>query len=288
MAKASASGKKEGKTSSAQIIEQLENTVYANGTIHDDDLSKFGVDFSVKEKLVALFTLQSIDSKIDKIRVIRGELPLEVRDLEDEVEGLSLRLKNISQEIEDINRQISEQKNFIKDCIALIKKYEEQQNNVRNNREFDSLNKEIQYQKLEIEHSEKRISDFTKSLEFKTKVFEESSVNVVERRKDLDEKKIELQDIVSETEQEEKNLLIAREELSSKIEERLLFSYNRLRENARNGLAVVLIARDACGGCFNKIPPQRQMEIKLQRKILVCEYCGRILIDDTIAADVNL
>lgn len=252
------------------------------------DADEGSLDFSIKEKLVALFTLQSIDTRIDRIRVIRGELPLEVRDLEDEVEGLTIRVQNISKEIEENKRQINEQKIFIKDCLALIKKYEEQQDNVRNNREFDSLNKEIQYQKLEIEHAEKRISDFTRNLELKTNLFEESKVAISERTRDLEEKKLELQDIVSETEQDEKNLVKLREELSTSIEERLLYSYNRLRTNARNGLAVVCIERDACGGCFNKIPPQRQMEIKLHRKILVCEYCGRILIDEAVVSQVNI
>jgi len=291
MAKAAASKTKSNETKiSADITadNQLNTEIVVVSDHSSADADEGSLDFSIKEKLVTLFTLQSIDTRIDRIRVIRGELPLEVRDLEDEVEGLTLRVQNISQEIEDNKRQINEQKIFIKDCLTLIKKYEEQQNNVRNNREFDSLNKEIQYQKLEIEHSEKRIIDLARNLEFKTGVFEESSLAIVERTKDLEEKKVELNDIVSETELDEKKLLKLREELSESIEERLLYSYNRLRTNARNGLAVVCIERDACGGCFNKIPPQRQMEIKLHRKILVCEYCGRILIDEAVVSQVNI
>lgn len=291
MAKAASSKTKSNETKiSADITadNQLNTEIVVVSDHSSADADEGSLDFSIKEKLVTLFTLQSIDTKIDRIRVVRGELPLEVRDLEDEVEGLTIRVQNISQEIEDIKRQINEQKIFMKDCLSLIKKYEEQQDNVRNNREFDSLNKEIQYQKLEIEHSEKRIIDLARNLEFKTNIFEESSAGIVERKKDLEGKKVELQDIVSETEHEEKKLSKLREELSATIEERLLYSYNRLRTNARNGLAVVCIERDSCGGCFNKIPPQRQMEIKLHRKILVCEYCGRILIDEAVVAQVNI
>ncbi len=244
-------------------------------------------DVSVKDKLTTLFLLQTLDTRIDRIRIIRGELPLEVQDLEDEVAGLQTRCQNIVDEIEDIKQQSNQQKLFIKDCIVLIKKYEEQQNNVRNNREFDSLNKEIQYQKLEIEHSEKKINDYAKMVETKTQIVEEVKLELDERVQDLEEKKTELNDIISETEVDEKMLLDKRELYVKKIDERLFYSYSRLRKNARNGLAVASIERDACGGCFNKIPLQRQFEIKQHKKIIVCEYCGRILVDDTIVNAVD-
>jgi predicted nucleic acid-binding Zn-ribbon protein len=243
-------------------------------------------DLSVRDKLTTLFSLQTIDTRIDRIRVIRGELPLEVQDLEDEVAGLQTRCQNIIQEVEDVKEQSNQQKLFIKDCIALIKKYEEQQNNVRNNREFDSLNKEIQYQKLEIEHSEKKINDYAKMVESKTQIVEDVKIELEDRIQDLDEKKAELNDIISETQVDEKMLLDKREFFEKKIDERLLYSYSRLRKNARNGLAVASIERDACGGCFNKIPLQRQFEIKQHKKIIVCEYCGRILVDDSIVNTV--
>jgi uncharacterized protein len=245
-------------------------------------------DHTVRDKLITLYTLQAIDSRIDRICIVRGELPLEVQDLEDEVTGLQTRLSNIEKDIEDIKTESNNKKLFIKDCISLIKRYEEQQNNVRNNREFDSLNKEIQYQKLEIEHSEKIIHDLAKMIETKLIVLESSKEALVERTKDLEEKRAELLDIVSETETDEKQLNEMKENYKKKIEDRLLFSYNRLRGNARNGLAVVSIERDACGGCFNKIPPQRQMEIKQHKKIIVCEYCGRVLVDDAIVKSVEL
>jgi uncharacterized protein len=257
-------------------------------TVNDQIEAEDAHDRAVRDKLLTLFTLQTIDTRIDRIRIIRGELPLEVQDLEDDVAGLQTRLNNIETEVADNKLQSNNQKLFIKDCIALIKKYEEQQNNVRNNREFDSLNKEIQYQKLEIEHAEKIIHDMARKLEMKTEYFEASRIALEERKKDLDEKKGELNEIIEETETDEKNLVAKRESVKKKIDERLMHSYTRLRGNARNGLAVVSIERDACGGCFNKIPPQRQMEIKQHKKIIVCEYCGRILVDDVIANAVDV
>lgn len=246
------------------------------------------IDNTIKNKLSLLYALQVIDTRISKIRIIRGELPLEVRDLEDEVEGLKTRMQNITLEIEEINNQNNHQKLFIKDCIELIKKYEDQQNNVRNNREFDSLNKEIQYQKLEIEYAEKKINDNLKNLENKNNSIEDVKLKLENRIQDLEEKKTELDEIIAETEVDEKKLVKQRENFQTKIEERLLFSYNRLKKNAKNGLAVVNIERGACGGCFNKIPPQRQMEIKQHKKIIVCEYCGRILVDDVIVNETNI
>ncbi len=277
------------KISTKKTAESPEEDIIIQSTPHKDHIESEEVhDVAVRDKLITLFTLQTIDSRIDRIRIVRGELPLEVQDLEDDVAGLQTRLSNIERDIEDIKNQSNSQKLFIKDCISLIKKYEEQQNNVRNNREFDSLNKEIQYQKLEIEHSEKIIHDLAKTIETKLTLFEDSKKALADRMSDLDEKKAELQDIISETETDEKMLLEQKENFKKRIDDRLLFSYNRLRSNARNGLAVVNIERDACGGCFNKIPPQRQMEIKQHKKIIVCEYCGRILIDDSIVKTVNI
>jgi len=269
-------------------ITEVSDVVIQATTVKDSIDAEDIQDLAIRDKLVTLYTLQTIDTRIDRIRIVRGELPLEVQDLEDEVAGLTTRLQNIEDEINDNKTQSNNQKIFIKDCISLIKKYEEQQNNVRNNREFDSLNKEIQYQKLEIELAEKKIHDYAKLLETKTTLQEASKEIRDERIKDLEEKKTELNDIISETEVDEQQLLEKRENYKKRIDERLLFSYSRLRSNARNGLAVVRIERDACGGCFNKIPPQRQMEIKQHKKIIVCEYCGRIIVDDSIANVVQL
>ncbi len=282
--KSSAASPAKEKKSPLPVEEAIIKATTISERVETDDVQ----DMAVRDKLVTLFTLQTIDTRIDRIRIVRGELPLEVQDLEDDVAGLETRLQNIEREIEDLKNQSNNQKIFIKDCIALIKRYEEQQNNVRNNREYDSLNKEIQYQKLEIEHSEKIINDYAKQIEIKSALLEESKKSLEERKSDLDEKKAELNDIISETEEDEKMLLEKKENFRKRIEDRLLFSYNRLRGNARNGLAVVSIERDACGGCFNKIPPQRQMEIKQHKKIIVCEYCGRILIDDHIVNAVEL
>ncbi len=276
----------EAKKKSVKI--QAEDEVIITELSHETVEVEDTADVAIREKLKTLYALQSIDTRIDRIRVIRGELPLEVQDLEDEVAGLQTRMQNIENEIEDIKVQSNNQKIFIKDCIALIKKYEEQQSNVRNNREFDSLNKEIQYQRLEIEHAEKKINDYAKLAESKQLLLEDSKLILDDRLKDFEEKKSELNDIISETEVDEKMLLEKREVFKKKIEERLIFSYTRLRSNARNGLAVVSIERDACGGCFNKIPPQRQMEIKQHKKIIVCEYCGRILVDDLIVNSVEI
>ena len=254
-----------------------------------DSIAKEERSFSsVKHKLITLYTLQSIDSQIDSIKLIRGELPLEVQDLEDQVEGLKTRIDNISTDIKNNENKIQEFKYFIKDCLALIKKYESQKDNVRNNREFESLSKEIEYQTLEIKLSEKKIAAITNNNEQIKEQLEISTHDLKEREADLKEKKKELNNIIAETKSDEKKLLNKREKCVDKVEERLLFSYNRLRDNARNGLAVVSIERGSCGGCFNKIPPQKQMEIKLHKKIIVCEYCGRILIDEQIVNEVNI
>ena len=236
-------------------------------------------DATVEERLKALYELQVIDSTIDKIRTVRGELPLEVQDLEDEVAGLEKRLENLNQEIEDLEVENSNRKNSITDANNLIKKYEEQQNKVRNNREFDAITKEIEFQKLEIELAEKRIKEGEFLLVSKQEKVEESKEYLDGRKQDLENKKSELDEITSETKSEEESLLKKSEKASKVIEERLFTAYHRIRSNARNGLAVVTIQRDSCGGCFNKIPPQRQLDIKSHKKILVCEHCGRILVD---------
>ncbi len=244
---------------------------------------KANVEISIEEKLVALYSLQQIDSQIDKIRIIRGELPLEVQDLEDDIAGLQTRIDNFQEGVKNFNKQISEKKQAIIDSHALIKRYEEQQMKVRNNREYDSLSKEIEFQNLEIQLAEKRIKEHTIALELTDEQIKTSKSALKERESDLRIKKSELKDIVEETEKEENNLIRKSGEFQNLIEERLLTAYTRIRKNARNGLAVVLIERDACGGCFNKIPPQHQLDIRMHKKIIVCEYCGRILVDDDIA-----
>jgi hypothetical protein len=245
-------------------------------------------DITVEEKLRSLFKLQLIDTQIDKIRVVRGELPLEVQDLEDELAGLQTRISNLEEEIANLDNSINEKKNAIKDALALIKKYESQQGNVRNNREFDSINKEIEYQTLDIQLSEKRIKEFKAGIEAKQGLIEQAKASLAERANDLEHKKAELSDIVAETEKDESKLIEESQAAATKIEERLFVAYKRIRTNAINGLAVVSIQRDACGGCFNKIPPQRQMDIRLRKKVIVCEYCGRILVDPEIADETVL
>lgn len=244
-------------------------------------------DISVEQKLVALCTVQQIDTQIDKIRIIRGELPLEVQDLEDEIAGLETRIKNYSEEMESIQTTIEEKKQSIKDSTALIKKYESQQKNVRNNREYDSINKELEFQNLEIQLCEKRINEFKAAYESKMDAVTKYNDILEEQRSSLHIKKSELNDIIAETEKEENMLLEKSKENKALFEERLLNAYSRIRANARNGLAVVMVERDACGGCFNKIPPQRQLDIRMHKKIIVCEYCGRILVDEDIVNRVN-
>ncbi|WP_347838711.1 C4-type zinc ribbon domain-containing protein [uncultured Draconibacterium sp.] len=239
-------------------------------------------DISVEEKLRALHELQSVVSEVDKIKTLRGELPLEVQDLEDEIAGLKTRLINLDDEIKNLDTAINNKKIAIKDSQALIAKYTEQQNNVRNNREFDSLSKEIEFQNLEIELSEKRIKEFTAEMAQKKETISASKEQLSEREEDLDRKKNELSEITEETKIEEEKLKAKSEKIESFIESRLLAAFKRIRKNARNGLAVVTIQRDACGGCFNKIPPQRQLDIASRKKIIVCEYCGRILVDQNI------
>lgn len=237
------------------------------------------VEMSVEDKLRALYELQTVDSSIDKIRILRGELPLEVEDLEDEVAGLETRIKNFEGEVEKLQESVSKKNNEIAESQGLIKKYEEQQSNVRNNREYDSLSKEIEYQTLEIELAEKRKKEFSSEMEDKKKLITDSHAVLEERQGDLTTKKEELDEIIADTQKEEENLLKHSEEIKVRIESRLLTAYEKIRNNARNGLAVVTVERDACGGCFNKIPPQRQLDIRSRKKVIVCEYCGRILVD---------
>lgn len=239
-------------------------------------------DISIEEKLRALYELQSVVSEVDKIKTLRGELPLEVQDLEDDIAGLKTRLTNLDDEIKNLDTSINNKKISIKDSQALIAKYTEQQNNVRNNREFDSLSKEIEFQNLEIELSEKRIKEFTAEMNEKKETISNSKVLLKEREEDLERKKSELSEITEETKIEEEKLKSKSEKIESFVEVRLLTAFKRIRKNARNGLAVVTIQRDACGGCFNKIPPQRQLDIASRKKIIVCEYCGRILVDEKI------
>jgi len=236
------------------------------------DSKTTATEVSVEDKLKALFDLQKVASEIDKIKTLRGELPLEVQDLEDEIAGLETRMTNLQTDIKKLNDDILAKKNEIKDAELLIKKYEAQQSNVRNNREYDSLTKEIEFQTLEIELCEKRIKEFTAEMKSKNELLETSAKLVEERTEDLKAKKAELEEIITETRAEEERLIAKSKEIETRIEERLLTAFKRIRKNARNGLAVVTVARDACGGCFNKIPPQRQLDIKQRKKVIVCEY----------------
>jgi len=246
---------------------------------NDKSKAAESTEISIEERLRALYELQRVDSEIDKIKILRGELPLEVQDLEDEIEGLETRIKNLEDEIKGLDSAVGAKKNDITTATGLIKKYKEQQDNVRNNREFDSLSKEIEFQTLEIELCEKRIREFSAQIKIKKDTIDSSQAHLNERITDLKNKKKELDDIISDTQKEEEGLYKKSKDFESIIEPRLITAYKRIRGNARNGLAVVSVERDACGGCFNKIPPQRQLEIRSHKKIIVCEYCGRILVD---------
>ena len=241
-------------------------------------------ELTVEERLKALYELQTILSKIDRIKIIRGELPLEVQDLEDEIAGLETRIQNYKDEVNNLNQGIREQHKAIDEAAALIDKYTQQQDNVRNNREFDFLSKEIEYQHLNIELAEKKINDFTRQIEQKHADVDVAANHLADRQHILEGKKGELNEIVSETKQDEEKLREQAKKLEVKFDdERLLSAFKRIRKNARNGLGIVYIQRNACGGCFNRIPPQRQMEIKMHKKVIVCEYCGRIMIDPELA-----
>ncbi|EOA58142.1 MULTISPECIES: zinc ribbon domain-containing protein [Bacteroides] len=240
-------------------------------------------ELTVEQKLKTLFQLQTMLSEIDKIKTLRGELPLEVQDLEDEIAGLSTRIDKIKAEVSELKAAIAGKRVEIEAAKASVEKYKSQQDNVRNNREYDFLTKEIEFQTLEIELCEKRIKEFTAEEQEKSEEVAKSIAALEERQKDLDQKKSELDEIISETKQEEEKLRDKAKDLETKIEPRLLQSFKRIRKNSRNGLGVVYVQRDACGGCFNKIPPQRQLDIRSRKKVIVCEYCGRIMIDPELA-----
>jgi len=242
---------------------------------------------TVESKIKDLYQLQHFDSEIDKIKILRGELPLEVQDLEDEIAGLETRVTNFEEEVNELETAVSKKNNEIADAQALIKKYQTQQDNVRNNREYDSLSKEIEFQTLEIQLCEKRIKEFTTRLTEKKEMIDSSKGTFEDRKGDLEAKKKELDEIIAETQKDEENLTKSSDDVSKRIEERLLSAYKRIRKNARNGLAVVTVERDACGGCFNRIPPQRQLDIRSRKKIIVCEYCGRVLVDSEIMNDTE-
>ena len=240
---------------------------------------------TVEEKLRALYDLQLIDSRIDKIRDIRGELPLEVRDLEDDIEGLNTRIEKVNTSLKELEDQISYKKNSIDEAKALIKKYTEQQKNVRNNREFDSLTKETEYQELEIQLAEKNINEYKAQIELKKESIEEVEAKLKDKSEHLDHKKKELDTILKETEKEENMLLKKSDDYKKLIEERLLFSYSKIRDNVKNGLAIVPVERGAAGGSYFTIPPQVQMEIASRKKIITDEHSGRILIDEVLASE---
>lgn len=240
-------------------------------------------DLSVEEKLKTLYQLQTTLSAIDEKRALRGELPLEVQDLEDDIAGLNTRIEKIKGEIEDFQAAVTQKKAEIAAAEISVKKYQEQLDNVKNNREFDTLNKEIEFQNLEIELCNKKIREAATKVEERKSDLKRAEEQVADRKLALEEKKNELDEIVEETRVEEERLKDKAKDLEQKVEPRLLASFKRIRKNARNGLGIVYVQRDACGGCFNKIPPQRQLDIKMHKKIIVCEYCGRIMIDPELA-----
>lgn len=250
-------------------------------------------ELSIEEKLKALYELQLVDSKIDSLRVLQGELPQEVKDMADEIEGLKTRLTNIEADIKTCETKISEMRVKIDMAGSAISKLKEQQNNVRNNREFDAISKEIEYNQLDIELAQKRIGENNEVLEKKTAEKARTVTEIEERTSDLNQKRGELNEILAETKEQTETLMIRAGKLEGNIEERLLTAFKRLRKNARNGLAVVMVEHDdlrkfdACGGCHNRIPAQRQLDIRLRKKIIPCEYCGRILIDPALAAEVK-
>ena len=247
------------------------------------EVKKDPSEYSVEEKLQSLYQLQTMLTEIDKIKTLRGELPLEVQDLEDEIAGLTTRIEKASADVVEMSKGVAENKNTIEVSKQAVAKYQEQQNHVSNNREFDSLNKEIEFKNLEIELAEKRIREFTNAINAKKEEIERNKALVEEKKQDLEIKKSELQEIIEENRQEEERLREKCKNLELNIEPRLLQSFKRIRNNTRNGLGIVYVQRESCGGCFNKIPPQRQLDIRMRKKIIVCEYCGRIMIDPELA-----
>lgn len=244
-------------------------------------------ELTVEEKLKALYELQMVNSKIDELRVLQGELPQEVKDMGDAVEGLKTRLTNIENEIKDCETKTSDMRVKMENAHVAIQKLKEQQNNVRNNREFDALSKEIEFQSLEIELAQKRIKEYGVLLETKVAEKAKTITEIEERTIDLNQKRNDLNEILAETKEQTETLMVRAGKLENNIEERLLQAFKRIRKNARNGLAVVTVDRDACGGCHNKIAAQRQIDIRLRKKIIPCEYCGRVLVDNELAAEVK-
>ena len=245
-------------------------------------MAKEKVTISVEDRLIALHQLQIIDSEVDKIRIVRGELPVEIEDLEDLIVGLKTRLEKLTNELEVVNTDLTAKKTSILDASELVKKYDKQLKNIKNNREFSSLTKELEYKNLEIELNEKHVNDLQAKILHKNEVIEASTLQINEREDELKVKNTELEAIVKETEKEEKALMKKSDKAQKVIEERLLNSYSRIRGSVKNGLAVVSVSRDACGGCFNQVPPQRQLDIQMHKKVIVCEHCGRILVDGNL------
>jgi predicted nucleic acid-binding Zn-ribbon protein len=272
-----------GKKGNTAVADIAENQSVEKSAAKKQDKSAGDKDISIEQKLANLYRLQSILSEIDKIKTLRGELPLEVQDLEDEVAGLQTRIQNFLLDGKDIETAIGQQRIKISDSHALVEKYQQQLDNVRNNREYDNLSKEIEYQGLEVELAEKRIREFSQEAKMVAEEIQKSKTLLEERQSDLKSKKEELNEIISETNIQEEQLREKTKQIETTIDPRLLMAFKRIRKSARNGLAVVYIQRDACGGCFNKIPPQRQLDIKLRKKIIVCEHCGRIMIDQELA-----
>ena len=240
-------------------------------------------ELSVEEKLKALYQLQTTLSAIDEKRALRGELPLEVQDLEDEIEGLNIRVVKIRREIDDFSRAVSQKKAEIAEAESSVERYNRQLNEVKNNREYDTLSKEIEFQTLEIELCNKKIKEALIRIDECERDLEMAERLIEDREHDLQQKRGELDEIMLETKEEEERLRDRAHDLETKIEPRLLSSFKRIRKNARNGLGIVYVQRDACGGCFNKIPPQRQLDVKMHKKVIVCEYCGRIIVDPELA-----
>lgn len=240
------------------------------------------MESTIEQKLRSLYLLQQIDTKIDQLRTLRGELPMEVNDLEDEIIGLETRLEKYNEDLTALKKLIGEKQAFIKDANALKAKYEQQLMGVKNSREYDALSKEVEIQGLEIQIAEKKIREFNVQIEQRSSELQRLSDELAGRKKDLDNKKTELNGIIAETEKEEQDLIVNSKKAEKHIEERLLTAYHRIRGSSRNGLAVVTVQRDACGGCFNQIPPQRQMDIRTRKKIAICEHCGRVLVDSEI------
>ncbi len=245
-------------------------------------------EFSVEEKLTSLLTLQKIESKLDELKILKGELPMEVADLEDEIQGLNARKLRIEEEINGVTDFIEQRKNAIKEAEALVKKYEKQSNNVKNNREFEAINKEIEMQQLEVKLAEKHIKDATDEIAEKAVGLEKAKKNIAAKEGVLTTKKGELEKIIAANEKEEKHFNKQAAEAREHVDSRLLASYDKIRRSYRNGLAVVPVERDACGGCFNAIPPQKQSEIRQHKKVMICENCGRILVDEDLNGKVTI